>query len=560
MSGTLFKAIRDLFPSRARRRALWLLIAFSALTTVAELAAARFFGGLLGGIDGSDPSQSLLLLALFLVSFATIKGAGYLQSLFKLRVFDRSLSETQLASAAARTWQWPMAMELVSLLTQLSRLLMVTLVLAWVSPIFALLSGVCAIISMFIIGRGGRTQYDIQLGFIHAKLAGGAPTASEKISARILGAERAGLLALGPVILMVGVLGYGALAGFIAVEQALVLFIAVRIMANMYGTMAGSVMRFIRAQVYVIADAPTPPSATGAAVEDAAGSVEFGELQDALKSPEYEGLHAAQAHMRLLDDGQYFGPIAMVRSAMEIDSDGDGAKRPKGPWPPRRRCTATGPNQAWRLIVATVGIGGQTAFAMVLVDVFSRAIVGTDCVSTLDDEAVRSHVSSTVDRHDLVDDVAIYSDSLGGLKPPALTEALKDLGLFSSLTTNRPPVGRYAERPGSASQLRSMSEVREWLVALERWNNCEHYNSAIGWFRPIDVHSGAAHDVAGNRLRVLADTYETHPSLFADTIPTVEMPPVEAWIEVPQMVTDKAPREQLVATPEASLDEEVDDF
>ena len=249
--GAMRDGVRDLFPTRKTKSAMWGVVGLGVLITYMELMAAQLFSTLITNIEDLSSARTAATIGGFLLTFAAIRGVSYFQSVYRLTVFGKALRQINVGSRAAESWRWPMAIALVGMMGQIARLLAVTITVVTTAWIYGILLFICSAVAVVIVNRTGRKQYAIHHEFAAAKMRGNPPTAAERIGTRIRAGERAGLVAVGPVLVYVAALGVGAATGRVTAQSALVLFIAGRMASNMYGSLSMASMRYIRAQVNV---------------------------------------------------------------------------------------------------------------------------------------------------------------------------------------------------------------------------------------------------------------------------------------------------------------------
>ena len=581
--GALRHGVVNLFPTRKTKMALWGTVGLGVLTTYMELLAAQLFSKMITSLDVQSQAETALTLGGFLFTFGAIRGISYFQSVYRLTVLEKGLREVESKSAAAEAWRWPMAIGLAGMLGQVARLAVVTVTVASTAWEFGLLLLICTLIAVLIVNRTGRRQYAIHHEFAEAKKAGSPPTAAERIGTRIRAGERAGLVAIGPVLVYVAALGVGAANGQITTQSALVLFIAARMASNMYGSLSSESMRYIRAQVNVevydagsaakdakAAVAPEPADfATDEDNEDSAvegdGALEGSEpdcivLHDALVSSSYLWEPPAQAFARLFDDGLLIGnPATLGRVGRERGFGPDTELRKLAPEPRPERTVATAPNCVWMLTTHAMPVETTDRYLHVLVDLFSRAIVRWRFDAEMSMSDIAAFVPQTCQLEGIrTEEVTVYVP--GGILgcPSSLYDLLRSLGVVHSLIWTVKDADSAPPRPARPAFPASFSTVEAsdlWFEEFVSWYNTVYYRADIGYLHPSDVHAGSASVITTQRLRQLDEFSKEERALLAEGYPDILAPPREARFEPGKIETFSR---RVTGVPD-TLDEEEDE-
>ncbi len=554
--------IRELFPTRRTRAAMWGIVALGLLVTYLELLAAQFFSSLITNIDEQSSTRTIVVLVAFLLTFAGIKSAGYFQSVYRLTIFDRSLRHISTGSGPAESWRWPMAIELVSIVGQFGRLALVTIIVATVAPEYGGLLLVCSLVAFVIADRTGRTQYEVHRGFVEAKSMGAAPTAAERVGARVRSGERAGLAAVVPILVFVAALGLGAADGRVSAQSALVLFISARMTANMYGSLAMSTMRYIRAEVAVESYERTHPAAPESADAERDGPDDAA-LRGVLEAGGYLHEPPSQSFARLVDDGTFVGDATAIgRAARE-------ARFGPNPWPARQapaptlpsRSVADGPDQAWchATYAMPVADAASPVYLNVLLDAYSRLIVRWSIDDRADDVDVeRLFRAACADRDVAPEDVALFSSRILLGRVPNLHDWLRGLKVVRTLTWSGRGDGHVAQpgaRPEFPGTFDDAARCADWVARFVGWYNDAFYQPDIGYLHPSDVHAGLADVVTARREATVDEAATVDGGPAWGEFPDEWLPPREVRIEELALTTTRRER-RVVAAIELDEDDE----
>ena len=243
-------AMADLFRTR---RDFWVvagLVLFGAMVSAAELLAAQLFSTII--IPGDGPARStnetIWLAIAFLVVFGGLRVLNFGQSLYRVNVFEKAFQGAS-ASRAGESWRWATAMELTSILSMVARIVVVSVALFLLSPLFAAANILVALLVFQVFGMSLRRQLVTQHAFKKQQFSTEPASSADKVRARIKAGELGALLASVGVMILMAVLIALTILGDILAGAALVSFLAVRMIGQMYSGISTGLMRFARARV-----------------------------------------------------------------------------------------------------------------------------------------------------------------------------------------------------------------------------------------------------------------------------------------------------------------------
>lgn len=244
-------ALAELFPTRRDTFIVTGLVLFGAVVSGAEMLTAKLFSDIiLPSGSGTRPMQDTILLAvLFLVVFGGLRVVNYAQNLYRVNVFEKAFDGRTDKSGSGESWRWATAMELTTVLTMTARIAVIALVLFVISPIFGVANIVLFLLIAEVFGAAVRRQFVTQEAFRDRQKAKAPASSAEKVRARIKAGEASSLLASLGVMALMGVLIVLAITGVVVAGDALVLFLAVRMIGQMYSGISSGLMRFTRARV-----------------------------------------------------------------------------------------------------------------------------------------------------------------------------------------------------------------------------------------------------------------------------------------------------------------------
>ncbi len=280
---------------------------------------------------------------------------------------------------------------------------------------------------------------------------------------------------------------------------------------------------------------------------NAMSSTERQQILDLLHSEEFVEDTPYQVVSKLLDRGKWLCSVSsmyrVLSSAKELKERRDQRRHPKYHKPV---LSATGPNQLWSWDITRLPgeIKGKYYFLYVMIDVFSRFIVGwmitheenSDRAQHFIREAVRQQGIQETNR------LTIHSDRGSPMTATNTVELLAALGLAQSFA--RPRVSD--DNPFSESQFKTLKYHRyfkPWYESVEdatttlgeffEWYNREHRHINLGLMTPQMVHEGKIDEVIATRSQALKEAFERHPERFSKRGPKLLIPQEKVGINIP---------------------------
>ncbi|MFB6600674.1 IS3 family transposase [Streptomyces diastaticus] len=262
-----------------------------------------------------------------------------------------------------------------------------------------------------------------------------------------------------------------------------------------------------------------------------------------MNSGEYAELPPAQIWARELDAGRYHCSVStMYRILREKGQAGERRRQATHPAKTVPELVATAPSQAftWDITKAAGPVKGVWYHAYVIIDIFSRYIVGYTVEAAESAARVEELIRETIRRNGIVPETE-HADRGTSMTFKRVSQLLIDLGVTRShsrpKTSNDNPyceahfkttkyMSDYPER------FDSLAHAREWFEAFIAYYNHEHRHSGIGWHTPASVHFGTAEEVRDQRAVTLTDAYTRRPERFSRR-PRPPRIPQQAWINDP---------------------------
>ena len=265
-----------------------------------------------------------------------------------------------------------------------------------------------------------------------------------------------------------------------------------------------------------------------------------------LNSPDYVDLSPGQVYARELDAGRYHcSERTMYRILAEHRQVRERRAQARHPARKKPELLADGPGQVWSWDITKLRgpVKGVWYQAYVLIDIYSRYVVGHLVAATESSELAEALIADAVDRHG--PPRAVHADRGTSMTSGTVAELLTGLGIERS--HSRPRVSN--DNPYSEAQFKtlkyvydfperfgSLQDARTWCDAFVTEYNHEHRHSGIGYHTPASVHFGTAELVREQRAKTLAAAYTAHPERFT-RMPLPPEIPTTAWINEPAPIT-----------------------
>ena len=229
----------------------------------------------------------------------------------------------------------------------------------------------------------------------------------------------------------------------------------------------------------------------------------------------------------LAQEGTYLASVStfyrILRAENKLHHRSESRPATKRNAPPQ--LVATGPNQvfSWDITYLKTGVSGIFLYAYLIVDVWSRKIVGWSVEAEESEEHAVQLFRSLARRLNLRD-TRLHSDNGNPMKGSTMLMTLYALGVIPSFS--RPRVhddNPYSEAlfktlkytVGYPRYFRDLEHAREWMAAFVDWYNNEHLHSAIGYVTPQQRHDGSAEAIFRARNRALEEAYQRHPERWS---------------------------------------------
>jgi transposase InsO family protein len=186
---------------------------------------------------------------------------------------------------------------------------------------------------------------------------------------------------------------------------------------------------------------------------------------------------------------------------------------------------ATGPNQVWSWDITWLksAVAGIYLYAYVIIDVWSRKIVGWEVHERESDELAAELFHRLATEQDLRG-VRLHSDNGNPMKGATMIMMLYRLGILPSFS--RPRVSDdnpYSESlfktlkytAGFPKYFTDLSHSRSWMADFVNWYNNEHRHSGIGYVTPDQRHTGVSKIIMQKRNETIMNAYAVNPERWS---------------------------------------------
>jgi putative transposase len=281
-------------------------------------------------------------------------------------------------------------------------------------------------------------------------------------------------------------------------------------------------------------------------VPRALGEDERASVLAALHSERFADLAPAAIHAILLEDGIYLCSVStmyrLLRANQEVRERRRLARHPEYHKP---ELLATAPRQvfSWDITKLRGPHTGEWFNLLVMIDIFSRFIVGWMLVRRANANIAEQFIAQTMEREGVEPGQAtIHADRGTEMTAQPVCVLLDNLGINQS--HSRPHVSD--DNPYSEAQFRtlkyhhtfperfgSFSHAHDYMEGFVRWYNEEHRHCGIAMLTPATVHRGEADRVLAVRHETMKAAHEANPERFVRGQPKRIALPSAVWINPP---------------------------
>jgi len=258
----------------------------------------------------------------------------------------------------------------------------------------------------------------------------------------------------------------------------------------------------------------------------------------------------------LLDEGVYLASIATFYRVLRENTQVKERRRiARHPTRVRPELTATAPGQifSWDITKLPGPTRGLYYDAYVMIDIYSRCIVGWKVAATETAELAAGFITDVITVHGAPR--AVHADRGTSMTSKKVADLLADLHVLRSHSrphvSNDNPFSESAFKtvkyhPTFPARFGSIQDARTFCESFFAWYNHEHHHAGIGLHTPATVHYGHAEATTVARQHILDTAWAEHPERFTQRPqPKALQLPEAAWINKP--IPEPTPDPQLTA-------------
>jgi putative transposase len=262
-----------------------------------------------------------------------------------------------------------------------------------------------------------------------------------------------------------------------------------------------------------------------------------------LNSEKYCDQTPMHVYHALLKEGTYLGSIRTMQRVLK-DAQQNRERRPIRPAQSHAvpRLQATGPNQVWTWDISKLALQqrGRWAYLYVLIDLYSRYVVGWMIADTENSNLACQFVGTCAAHHRIAPNtLTLHQDRGSPMTSRNFLALLAELKI--DVSHSRPRVSN--DNAFSESQFKTIKtqatypgrfndtqHARIWCGEYFAWYNDEHQHSGLNGHIPADVYYRRAQAVTETKQTALNAAYRQHPERFVNGPPTAKAPPAIVYI------------------------------
>lgn len=245
-------------------------------------------------------------------------------------------------------------------------------------------------------------------------------------------------------------------------------------------------------------------------------ATERAKILEVANSPEFRNKSPRQIVPTLADRGEYVASESSFYRVLKEEGQlahRGRARRPSASRP--KELVASTPNTVWCWDITYLRspVRGAFFFLYLVVDVFSRKIVGWSVEAEESQDLAVDMIDQATRRERMPEDgLVLHADNGGPMKGSTMLATLQRLGIVASFS--RPNVSddnafiealfrtlkyrpAYPRKP-----FESIEAARRWVEDFVCWYNDEHLHSGIKYVTPSDRHAGRDDAILAGRTKV----------------------------------------------------------
>ncbi len=252
-------------------------------------------------------------------------------------------------------------------------------------------------------------------------------------------------------------------------------------------------------------------------------------ILEVVNSPEFAHMGPNQIVPALADQGRYIASEStfyrVLREAEQVAPRGK-SRAPTHQRPEPFQATAANQLWSWDITYLATTLKGRFFYLYLIMDVFSRKIVGWEVYECESAEYAASVFRKAHLREGVrADSLVLHSDNGSPMKGATMLATLHNLGVVPSFS--RPSVSN--DNPFSEALFKtlkyqpvfpdkpfdSLESARQWVAQFTHWYNEEHQHSALKFVTPGQRHRGEDAALLDERHRLYEVAKARHPERWS---------------------------------------------
>lgn len=289
-------------------------------------------------------------------------------------------------------------------------------------------------------------------------------------------------------------------------------------------------------------------------------------IREQLYSPRFCDQTPMHIYHALLSEGIHFASIRSFQRILKADNlarDRRFVRAAQSHVVPRLNATA--PNQVWcwDITKLPLEIRGGWLYLYVLIDLYSRYIVGWMMAHTENSALAQRFVGSAIAHHEIAEcTLTVHQDRGAPMTATSFISLLTELKV--DVSHSRPRVSN--DNPFSEAHFKTLktqpcypkhfvdiNHARNWCAEFFDWYNDEHHHSGLHGHIPADVFSGRSVAVNQRKQGALDRAYAANPQRFVNGPPKAKAPPQSVSINPLPTSVVSLPTNQLANAEENAL-------
>lgn len=228
-------------------------------------------------------------------------------------------------------------------------------------------------------------------------------------------------------------------------------------------------------------------------------------ILDISNSARFKSLPPSQIVPMLADEGKYIASESsfyrVLKANNQLNRRGHALPPKENLVPAALKATASNQVWSWDITFLPSAVRGQFLRLYMIMDVYSRYIVGWEVQHNESSEHAASLIDKACLKHQInKNQLVLHSDNGSPMKGATMLSTLQRLGIVPSFS--RPSVSD--DNPYSESLFRTLKytpaypskpfndidAARQWVHTFVSWYNTTHRHSAIGFVTPEQRHNG----------------------------------------------------------------------